>query len=63
LSRPQKRLHQRTLSTDNHSRKTFEPPTFRNFRLGNEPIRELTELISRDFSVSDSIEVRAALAY
>ena len=44
------------LAADNHPRETLEPPSFGNFWLGKKPVRELTELISRNFSVSDSIE-------
>jgi hypothetical protein len=52
----QNRLHQFAFAADNHLRKSFEPPTLQNFWLGDEPVSELTELISRDFALRDSIE-------
>src|SRR5437762_7458049 len=56
LPGPQKCLNQRTFSADNHLRKAFEPFALRNFRISCKPIGKLTELISRNFPFSDSIE-------
>jgi len=54
LSRPQKRLHQRTLSADNKLRKSFEPLTFRDLRIGVQPSRKQSKLRRRNLPVSDS---------
>jgi len=40
----------------NHFRKSFEPPTSRNFWLGNAPISKFTELIWGNLALCNSIE-------
>jgi hypothetical protein len=56
LTGSQNGFHQFVLAAHNHFRKSFEPPTFRNCWLSNEPVSELTELISRNFALRNSIE-------
>jgi len=56
LSKPEEGLHQRSLSADYHPWETLESLTLWNFWLGNEPVSELTELIERNFPLSDSIQ-------
>ena len=54
LPGPQKRLHQRTLSADNQLRKSFEPLTFRDLRIGIQPSRKQSKLRRRNLPVSNS---------
>ena len=43
-------------AADNHFRKSLEPSALRNFWIGDEPVSELTELMSRNFPISNSIK-------